>query len=468
MHRTQIARVLGSAVALALIAAGGVGAVPASAATASCSAFVAKIYDQVNPSTQVQSLTARGDQAVTANATGYTTVRPVTMTAAVGSGSQLAGVRRLYKASTKDYFYANTATEIARVKKSGYVDQGVVFYAATKAAGCLQRVYSFVRSSKHRYVTTAAERTQLKRDGWSEEKNTFYVGKVASVITFAIYPDTQNEVYRDNDPKFSGRSQWLVAMKPLLGLRYAMHTGDIVSWDTPDHAQYVRARRALSVLDGQLAYSAAAGNHDTAAVGVGGSAADPPNTARLVRDTTSYNQYLRPGMHRTTEFQPGHAENSYALFSAGGLNWMTLTLELWPRREVVAWAREVVASHPKHNVIVVTHSYLSANGTLSTSNGGYGATSPQYLYDNLIKRYPNIKMTFSGHTGTAAYRRDVGVKGNDIHNYLLAMHSNTTNPTRLVEINVNAGVVSSWVYAPLTKTSYPSYYRAPAAVSWVR
>ncbi len=46
------------------------------------------------------------------------------------------------------------------------------------------------------------------------------------------------------------------------------------------------------------------------------------------------------------------------------------------------------------------------------------------------------------------------MKGNVIHSYLLAMHSNTTNPTRMVEINVSAGVVSSWVYAPYTKTSY--------------
>lgn len=468
MPLIPVARIIASAVGLALVSAGGLAAVPAAAAGPSCSAFVAKIYDQVNPSTQVQSLTARGDQAVIAVNSGFTTVRPVTMTAAVGAGSKLAGVRRLYKASTKDYFYAYDKAEITRVKKSGYVDQGIAFYAATTSASCLQRVYSLVRGGKHRLVTTSAERTQLKRDGWSEEKNTFYIGKVASVISFAIYPDTQNEVYRDNDSKFSGRSQWLVAMKPLLGLRYAMHTGDIVSWDTPDHAQYLRAQRALTILRGQLAYSAAAGNHDTAAVGVGGSAIDPPNTATLVRDTTSYNTYLRPGMHLTAEYERGRAENSYSLFSAGGLNWMVLTLELWPRKEVVAWARDAVAAHPKHNVVVVTHSYLSANGTLSSSNGGYGATSPKYLYDNLIKVYPNIKMTFSGHTGTSAYRRDVGVKGNVIHNYLLAMHSNTTNPTRIVEVNVSRGAVSSWVYAPLTKTSYPSYYRAPAAVSWVR
>ena len=95
-------------------------------------------------------------------------------------------------------------------------------------------------------------------------------------------------------------------------------------------------------------------------------------------------------------------------------------------------------------------------------------TSPMYLYDNLIKQYPNIKMVFSGHTGSAAYRRDIGVKGNVIHSYLLAMHSNTTNPTRMVEVNAKRPRVSSWVYAPYMKTSYPAFYRPPAAIAWVR
>ena len=57
------------------------------------------------------------------------------------------------------------------------------------------------------------------------------------------------------------------------------------------------------------------------------------------------------------------------MISAGGYNWMVLTLELWPRNEAVDWA-QAVAAHPKHNVIVVTHSYLNANGTIYTSQRG--------------------------------------------------------------------------------------------------
>ena len=212
----------------------------------------------------------------------------------------------------------------------------------------------------------------------------------------------------------------------------------------------------------------APGNHDTAAVGPGGSAADPARTDVQVRDTTTFNTYLGASAQTSGRFETGKTDNSYATVNAGGYDWLVLTLELWPRPAAVAWAKTVVASHPKHNVIVITHSYLTYNGGIERTNGGYGSTSPQYVFDNLIKVYPNIKLTFSGHTGAAAYRRDIGVKGNVIHNYLLTMHSETTNPVQLVEINLKASTVASYVYAPQTKTNYPAYFRAPAATTWIR
>lgn len=465
MRRRQL-RLMSAVVAASLTAVVWFGPAPVAEAAAPCSKFVAKVYDQVNPRSGGQALSSRGDHAVALRAAGNTTVRTTTMSAAAAPGSGLVAVHRMFHRAKGVFYYAYSTASIVRAEKNGFADQGLAFYASPKASSCLQPVFSYFKNGQYRFVASGADRRQLEASGWQKQGVRFYLGKAPSVISFAVYPDTQQEL-AESDTRFTGRSQWLLDTSSLLATRYALHTGDVVNWDTPDHAQYLKAQRSLSPLQGRLSYSLAAGNHDTAAVGVGGGAADPANTRQLVRDTTTFNRYLRPGMRRDVEYQPGQAENSYSLFAAGGVNWMVLTLELWPRKSVVQWARSAVASHPKHNVIVVTHSYLTAGGEIHKS-AGYGATSPQYLYDNLIKRYPNIKLTFSGHTGTAAYRRDVGVKGNVIHNYLLAMHSNTTNPTRLVEVNVSQGTVASWVYAPLTKTSYPAYYRPPAAISWVR
>ena len=70
------------------------------------------------------------------------------------------------------------------------------------------------------------------------------------------------------------------------------------------------------------------------------------------------------------------------------------------------------------------------------------------MWDNLISKYSNIKLVFSGHTGIAASRTDVGVNGNTVYSFLAAIHSNTTNPVRIVEIDTAADTLTSRIIAP--------------------
>ncbi len=166
-------------------------------------------------------------------------------------------------------------------------------------------------------------------------------------------------------------------------------------------------------------------------------------------------------------FESGKTDNVYSEFNAGGKHWLVLNLEMWPRVAVVNWAQRVVAEHPHDNVIVVTHSYLNADGSIH-QQAEYGATSPQYLYDNLISRYANIKMVFSGHVGIAASRTDVGVNGNTIYSFLAAIHSNSTNPVRLVSINTKSGTIQSRIVAPWNNaTDWVPYNLDISGVTWV-
>ena len=77
------------------------------------------------------------------------------------------------------------------------------------------------------------------------------------------------------------------------------------------------------------------------------------------------------------------------------------------------------------------------------------------LASRLVKKYPNVRLVFSGHTGTVAHRVDKGVKGNRIDSFLLNWTSNTTNRTRLVTIDTKKGTLKTWVYAPYTHETYP-------------
>jgi hypothetical protein len=289
-------------------------------------------------------------------------------------------------------------------------------------------------------------------------------------FTFAVLPDTQQEVLNASDTRFLNRTNWLVNNRSSLDLRFVASSGDVVNWDTPDHSQYVIARNAMRPVEtAGIPYSLAIGNHDTQATGVGGSARDPAHTRELVRDTTVFNSYFTAGQYRAVsgQFEAGKVDNNYSTFSAGGAQWLVLTLELWPRVEAVNWAKGVVAANPRSNVIVVTHDFIDGNGNIEQS-ASYGATSPQYLFDNLVKQYANIRFVFSGHVGVAGSRVDTGVHGNKIYSFLQTFHSNTTNPVRLVEIDTAAESLHTWIYGPFNNQTFTEYDRTISGIGVVR
>ena len=283
-------------------------------------------------------------------------------------------------------------------------------------------------------------------------------------------PDTQQEVLKAGDTRFRNRTEWLVKNRQQLDLRWVAHTGDVVNWDTPDHSQYKVAQDAFRPLEqAGIPYSLSIGNHDTQATGVGGSARDTTRTRQLVRDTSVFNQYFTAKQYGgvSGQFEANKVDNAFSVYEAGGLQWMVVNLELWPRPEVVTWAKKVVADHPKANVIVTTHDYLNGNGQIEQS-AEYGSTSAQYLFDNLISQYANIRFVFSGHVGMTASRTDTGKNGNKIYSFLQTLHDNSTNPVRLVEVDTKANTVKTWIYSPFTNQSYPSWDQQVTGISWVR
>lgn len=309
-------------------------------------------------------------------------------------------------------------------------------------------------------------------------------------FTFAVFPDTQEEVEAlvPDDPRFRDRTEWLAHNRGRLNLQFAVHTGDIVNWGWVDPHQYDVADDAMSVLDdARIPYVVSAGNHDTRAVGWneerqgygGGAYMNNPeclirfseeecDTRLLVRHTEEFNAVFGPDRFAGLEgvFEEGQSENSYSIFSAGRTEWLVLSLELWPRQEAIDWAKAVVEAHPGHNVIVSTHSYLDGDGDLVQNNGGYGATSGQHLFDDLISQYANIKLVFSGHTGRAQHRVDTGVHGNTIHSFLTAFHSRETNPVRLVEINTKRDTLETWIEAPFTDEVLSEYTVSLSDLAW--
>jgi hypothetical protein len=448
-------------------------AVTASAATPSCSAFSANVHERVHPTRHSSALSTRSVVLPKFESRGFIARRETSMRMATRGGPGLVAVHRLYRTRYgPDYYYTASRADIAdATARRGYVDEGVVFYAATRPADCLVPVWSYRKNGVHRFITTSADAARLAKAGWTKEKVRFYAGrpKADSTFTFAVYPDTQQEVFSNHNGRFRQRSQWLADHRREYDLRFATHSGDVVNWDTPDHAQYQIARDALVPLErAGIPYSLSAGNHDTAAVCPGGSACTSGRTYDLLRDTTTFSRYFnRQSVNREGAYLKGKLDNTYQIYTAGGVGWMVLNLEMWPRAAVLSWAKRVVAAHPRHNVIVVTHSYLTRTGAISTS-AEYGDTPPSVLARELILKYPNIRLVFSGHTGSAAHRVDRGQHGNKVVSMLNTFHSNTTNPVRMVQVDTRTNRLKTWVYAPWTKTSYPEHSIELSSLGWLR
>lgn len=473
VSRTRAILILIGALLLTLGAAWGASPRAAAAAAPDCAAFDADLYQLVKPSTEASLVTLSTSELTSAAAQyGFTGDQGVLASVADQSATGLTPVWRLYRSG--DFMWAAEGPDLDAAVAAGYGKQFVAFYASTADAACLEPIYQLTRNGIHR-LADAEGRDALVASGWTAERAAFYavVDGVASgdddtTFSIAVIPDTQNEVTASNN-RFANRVSWLVANQERLDLRFAAQVGDLTNWGSVDPAQFSRASTELQPLEQAMPWSGAIGNHDTAAVCAGGSACPGANTSLTVRDTTAYNRFFPVSRFPEVEgtFENGKIDNAFQVFRAGGVSWLVLNLELWPRTEVVAWAKTVVAAHPHDNVIVLTHAYLEADGSISGSNGGYGATSPRYLYDNLISQYPNIKVVLSGHVGGSAVRTDTGVNGNKILSLLTCYHS-TTNPVRILEFNTAAGTATSSVYAPYTNTQFAGDATSTSGLTFVK
>ncbi|HEX2972775.1 MAG TPA: metallophosphoesterase [Tepidisphaeraceae bacterium] len=290
-------------------------------------------------------------------------------------------------------------------------------------------------------------------------------------FTLAVIPDSQQEILKADDDRLANRLQWLVAHRRELNLAMVLHVGDLLNWDTPDHIQYERASKAFKLLDDAgILYALTLGNHDTAATKEGGSAA-PGKTNTNQRNTTTFNTYFPATRLKVVgHTYPDHqVENAYRVFHAGGLDWLVINLELWARLGAIDWARKVIDEHPHHNVILLTHAFLTAKGEIQADNGGYGDKSPRYIFENLIKPCANVRLVFSGHVGSHGYRTDQGEHGNTVYQFLQCYHDGTTNPVRLFEIDPKNKTIATRVYCPsIDQIKDDGSTLAVQDVEWVR
>lgn len=437
-----------------------------------CASLRQPIYESVNPTTGTALLTTSKKEIDNANKYGFSDYRGEVMRAA--SATNIAGLVAIHRMRASNAFAWVVEDRLSSMKTHGFTDQGVNFYASPKQTDCTKPVTELTRDNLRRYVTTTGEREQLINQGWVDRGSAFYVAsdpvKYSSPTTvdsialadpnpadrtfsFAAIPDTQIEVHSADDQRLRSRSQWLVDNRARHDLRFAVQIGDLVDWDTTDHIQYQLAKKGLEPMTkAHFPYFLNIGNHDGQAVCDGGGACDPRFTKELARMTDVFNQFFEPDQLgvKVGQFEPGKIDNTYTTIEAGGLKWLILNLELWPRESVVKWAGQLIREHPDYNAILSTHAFLNADNAIDNAPN-YGGTTSQQLYDQIVAPYRNVKVILCGHVGhggsTKVLRRKDGTK---VFAFMQAYHSPTTNPVRLIEVDTQEDKITSWVTAPAT------------------
>ena len=270
-------------------------------------------------------------------------------------------------------------------------------------------------------------------------------------------PDVQNYNSSDGDHvRLIGQMNWIIDNKAAWNIKAVIQGGDIVNQNQSD-AQWERAEEAFDMLNGQVPYILAAGNHDF-------------GTTNFQNRSTQYNTYFKitdnplnnpatGGIIKGT-FEPNHLENSYSTFTApDGREMLIFNLEYYPRQAVLDWADSIAgqAQYADHTAVLLTHSFIGSGDTrwnvAANEYPGIEGNDGTDMWNELVKVNGNFEMTFNGHLGGdgTGYRVDANNAGTNVHQMFLNTQFETNAGNgwlRVVEFMKDGQTVKVRTYSP--------------------
>ncbi len=200
--------------------------------------------------------------------------------------------------------------------------------------------------------------------------------------------------------------RWIAANADERKIAYVAHTGDIIENNirTPgDEAMMqqvigefeVSSRQQQILDDAGVTNQVIAGNHDNRS-----GTEDGPDAL--------YNQYYGPDRYETADdlwtdaeyggpWREGDNQNNYTLFSAGGLDFVSVGLSYGITREEAEWADAIYKRFPDRNGILLSHDYLAASTQTDGRNAAFAAPDGSMLYKTIVEDNPNVFLILAGH-----------------------------------------------------------------------
>ncbi len=288
---------------------------------------------------------------------------------------------------------------------------------------------------------------------------TFYGRKTTSAVpgpdfTIGTIPDTQfysqgGASGNGRGPTFGAQMQWYLDNRNsavLPNLAFITHQGDICEngdaipeqWIVADEAMKRIESPSTSFLPYGIPYGVTPGNHD---FGTGGGTGS----------TTLYNQYFGiPRFAGRNYYGDGFGGNnlsSYQLFSASGLDFISISLEYnvgakSTYQAQLDWADALLKAHPNRRALVTTHWMVNTGNPASFSAQG------QNIYDDL-KDNPNLFLLLGGHVAGEGRRSDT-FQGRTVHAVLQDYQARA---------NGGDGWLRYFIFSPANNTITAKTYR---------
>ncbi|MFT3970682.1 MAG: PKD domain-containing protein [Micropruina sp.] len=221
-------------------------------------------------------------------------------------------------------------------------------------------------------------------------------------FTLVALPDTQNYTYNNRQGTMTQQAQWVVNTRSQLNTAMVVQLGDLVS-EEENLTQWGYTSTALKVMDDAgVPNTVVAGNHDFNNITGDFSQYDqffPPSrylNAQWIPTTTRYGGYLGQNLFGADPVDTRNM-NNFALFSAGGRDWLVLNLEWDAPSYATNWAAKVLAAYPDRTAIMVTHAFVGVNGTRRTTAERPGGTPADKLWTDFVSQQCQIKLVLNGH-----------------------------------------------------------------------
>ncbi len=252
-------------------------------------------------------------------------------------------------------------------------------------------------------------------------------------FTFVVLPDTQSYTLSETDEFIVGQqTRWIRDYRADLNTAFVAQVGDLVE-SHPSDPMWQRASVHMKVLDDAgIPNAVLPGNHDmNVATGEAAKFDEyfPPSRyqrSAWTPSTSQYGGYLGQDLYGPDPVDRGN-KDSFSIFSAGGMNFLVLSLEYEAPDYAIEWAQKVIDNHPDRRVIVSTHGFIDTDdrrGSFTTRTDP-GINSAPKIWDKLIFPNCNIFMVVNGHwtsrsdkTDGEGQRTDANACGTPVHQLL--------------------------------------------------